>query len=191
MSAIPEDPPIRLETNRLILRSFKEEDCKPFSLYRSDPEVACYQGWEAPFSLEQAARLFLSMRSRTPGEPGQWYQMALELKTSAEMIGDCAFKRLAENNAQAEIGFTLAPRYQHQGYAAEAVRCLIDFLFGTLHMHRIIANCDPNNIASARLLQKVGLRCEGRFIESLWFKGYWASEDWYAILDREWVHEGK
>ena len=174
-----------LETARLILRSFQEQDIEPFRLYRSDPEVARYQGWEMPFSLEQATRFVTDMNSRTPGEPGQWYQIALELKTTGEMIGDCAFLRLLEDDSQAEIAFTLARQFQGQGYAAEAVSRLIGYLFCDLKLHRIRANCDPDNAASSRLLQRIGMRHEGRFVESLWFKGCWASEDWYAILSRE------
>lgn len=178
---------LHLETARLILRPFEQRDIQPFSAYRSDPYVAKYQGWQAPFSLEQATRFVDEMMTRTPGEPGQWYQFALELKKSGEMIGDCAFQRLAEDHAQAEIGFTLASPFQGQGYGTEAVRRLIDYLFGDLSLHRLRANCDPDNLASSRLLEKVGMRHEGHFVESLWFKGVWADEEWYAILQREWT----
>ncbi len=175
-----------LETPRLILRPFRERDVQPFARYRSDPEVARYQGWEAPFNPEKAARFVRGMMSRAPGEPGQWYQVAFELKSTGEMIGDCAFHRLAEDPYQAEIGFTLARPFQGQGYATEAVERLLAYLFGELELHRVRANCDPQNGASARLLQRVGMRHEGRCVESLWFKGRWADEDWYAILRREW-----
>ena len=175
-----------LETPRLILRPFEDRDAAPFALYRSDPEVARYQGWEAPFSLEQAAQFVAEEKSKTPGEPGQWVQLAMELKSTGEMIGDCAFYRLSEDPRQAEIGFTLARAFQGQGYAAEAVTRLLDYLFGGLGLHRVRANCDPENTSSARLLERVGMRHEGRFVESLWFKGRWAGEDWYAVLKREW-----
>jgi len=176
-----------LETARLILRSFEERDIEPFRLYRSDVEVAKYQGWEAPYSLEQAIHFVHEMKNKTTGKPGDWFQIALELKTSAEMIGDCAFVVLAEDEHQAEIGFTLAPSFQGWGYGAEAVTCLLDYLFGDLDLHRVRANCDPRNLASVKLMQKVGMRHEGCFSESLWYKGYWADEDWYAILEREWA----
>jgi len=127
----------------------------------------------------------MEMYSRTAGGPGKWYQVALELKTTREMIGDCAFKRLSEDHSQAEIAFTLARPFQGQGYAMEAVRRLMGYLFNDLKLYRIRANCDPDNKASSQLLQRVGMRYEGCFVESLWFKGYWASEDWYAILSRE------
>jgi RimJ/RimL family protein N-acetyltransferase len=180
-----------LETKRLILRSFEERDIEPFRLYRSDPEVAKYQGWEAPYSLEQAVKFVNEMKNKVPGTQGEWFQIALELKSSGEMIGDCAFQVLAEDDQQAEIGFTLAPQFQGQGYAAEAVKCLLGYLFGDLGLHRVRANCDPDNLASKKLLERVGLRYEGRFVESLCFKGRWADEDWYAILRREWIDRNK
>ncbi len=177
----------RLETDRLTLRPFQDKDIETFSLYRSDPEVARYQGWIAPFRIEQAAKFIKDMQSKTPGQPGQWYQIALELKASGQMIGDCAFQRLLEDPRQAEIAFTLARSFQGHGYGTEAVTRLIGYLFETLKLHRIRANTDPANFASGRLLQRLGMRHEGRFLESLWLKGSWVSEDWYAILDREWA----
>ncbi len=178
--------PLPLETPRLILRPFTDRDAEPFSRYRSDPEVARYQGWEAPFSLGQAARFVAEMKAKKPGEPGEWFQVALELKSTGELIGDVAFQRLREDERQAEIGFTLARAFQGQGYAAEAVGRLLDYLFGELGLHRVRADCDPQNAASIRLLTKVGMRHEGTFVESLWYKGGWADEDWYALLHREW-----
>ena len=175
-----------LETSRLILRPFDEQDVEAFSRYRSDPEVARYQGWEAPFSLEKAARFVAEMQVEQPGRPGGWYQLAIALKSSSLLIGDCAFTVLLEDSRQAEIGFTLAREHQGQGYAREAVEKLLEYLFTVLRLHRVRANCDPDNTSSGRLLQRVGMRHEGRFIESLWFKGAWVGEDWYAILDREW-----
>lgn len=178
--------PFRMETPRLILRPFEERDIRAFANYRSDPEVARYQGWEAPYSLDKAQQLVSEMMARMPGEPGEWYQIAIERKTGVDLIGDVVFQRLHEDPHQAEIGFTLARSFHGQGFALEAVSALLDYLFGELGLHRVRANCDPLNEGSIRLLQKVGMRHEGRFIESLWFKGGWADEEWYALLEREW-----
>jgi RimJ/RimL family protein N-acetyltransferase len=177
---------LTLETSRLLLRPFAERDADAFSRYRSDPEVARYQGWDAPYPIEQARRFVAEMAALHPGIPGEWYQLALELKSGGEMIGDVAFQFLKEAPRQAEIGFTLAHPYQGQGYAGEAVRRLLAYLFDALGLHRVRANTDPANTASARLLRRAGMRHEGRFVDSLWFKGAWASEDWYAILRSEW-----
>jgi RimJ/RimL family protein N-acetyltransferase len=176
----------RLETARLVLRPFRHEDLPTFVAYRSDPEVARYQSWEAPYP-EKLAREFLEELDTTkPGARGEWYQLAIELKDNGEMIGDCAFCVLEEDARQAEIGFTLATAYQGRGYAAEGVARLLDYLFDDLSLHRVRANCDADNERSWKLLERLGLRREAHLVEAAWFKGRWSSEYWYAVLRREW-----
>jgi RimJ/RimL family protein N-acetyltransferase len=175
-----------LETERLILRPFRDSDLEPFLAYRSDPEVARYQGWDMPYTAEKAAEFIAEMKNSPPRPPGEWYQLAIELKANRRMIGDCAFYLLAEDQRQAEIGYTLSRNYQGSGYGAEAVRRLLGYLFDELQLHRVRANTDAENTASARLLERVGMRREAHHIQSLWFKGRWSSEYWYALLRDEW-----
>jgi RimJ/RimL family protein N-acetyltransferase len=175
-----------LETQRLILRPFEERDAEPFAAYRSDPEVARYQGWDIPYSLEKARLLASEMSTFQPGVPGARFQVAVELKSSQGLIGDFYIKFMEYDARQVEIGYTLSRAHQGKGYATEALTRLLAFLFDELEVHRVRANIDPDNTASARLLKRVGMRHEGRFIESLWFKGRWASEDWYGMLQKEW-----
>ncbi|MEI2692944.1 MAG: GNAT family protein [Anaerolineae bacterium] len=104
---------------------------------------------------------------------------------SPDFIGDCAFQVLADDDQQAEIGFTFSRLYQKQGYATEAVRRLLDYLFVDLRLHRVTATCDVGNVASFRLLERVGMRREAHQIENIWFKGAWGSEYVYAMLHRE------
>lgn len=174
-------------TSRLILRSFKEGDLPGFSQYRSDPEIARYQSWNTPYSLEQAKYLFTEIGKTEPGTPGEWYQIAIERKDHPGIIGDCGFEIKRYDRLQAEIGFSFAQQFQKQGYATEAVKGLIDYLFSTFNLHRIIAICDIENQASVRLLGRLGMRREGHYIENIWFKGQWGSEYLYAILAREWM----
>jgi RimJ/RimL family protein N-acetyltransferase len=176
-----------LYSQRLALRPFEPRDAVPFARYRSDVDVARYQSWEAPYSLAQAEAFVAALQHSEPGMPGEWYQLALEVKETGEMIGDVGFVLLAEDPRQAEIGFTLAREAQGQGYATEAARRLLDYLFREMRLHRVRANCDPENGPSARVLQRAGMRHEGSFVESLWFKGRWTGEAWYAILAREWL----
>ena len=175
-----------LETDRLILRPFREADILAFSDYRSDPQVARYQGWSAPFTLEQAGTFIREMLPIKPGQPGHWYQVALERREDGVLIGDCAFY-LSEDNRQAEIAFTLASAFQGQGYAAEAVKRLLEALFIGLQLHRVFANVDPANTGSINLLTRLGFRCEGCFRKSLWLKGGWLDEQWYALLQEDWL----
>ncbi|QSJ15109.1 GNAT family N-acetyltransferase [Nostoc sp. UHCC 0702] len=177
--------PIKLETPRLVLRAFQDSDLAAFVAYRCDPEVAKYQSWDAPYPEAEAKNFIEAMKQAKPGTLGEWYQLAIELKATGEMIGDCAFC-IANDGRQAEIGFTRSQTHQKQGYATEAVTRLLDYLFTEHNLHRVIANCDPENIASAKLLKRVGMRCEGHFVKSLWFKGNWADELWFAILRDEW-----
>lgn len=175
-----------LETERLLLRPFQPSDLDSFVAYRSDPEVARYQGWDAPYSAEKAAAFITKMQKASPETSGDWYQFAVELRQNNAMIGDCAFHTLAEDKRQAEIGFSFARSYQGVGYATESIERLLVYLFRDLALHRVTAICDVENTASARLMARVGMRREGHFIDNIWFKGDWGSEYLYAILQREW-----
>jgi RimJ/RimL family protein N-acetyltransferase len=175
-----------LETPRLRLRPFTDDDLEPFVAYRSDPNIARYQSWEAPFPREHAAAFIEEMKRLQPGVPGEWYQFAVERRQAPGLIGDCAFQILAYHTQQAEIGFSMATQFQGAGYGAEAVTCLLDYLFKTLKLHRVVAACDADNIRSAKLMERVGMRREGHFVENIFFKGVWGSEYTYAILKREW-----
>ncbi len=179
----------RLETDRLYLRPLDTPDIQAFSAYRSDPDIARYQGWGTPFTEEQAEEFIEQMKAVTPGEIGQWLQLGMELKDGGTLIGDVAFQIIKDSHRQAEIGMTLSANHHGKGYGSEAVTTLVNYLFGELQVHRIIANCDPENYPAHRLLERVGFRREGCFVESLWYKGYWASELWFAMLDREWMEK--
>ncbi|HZU86313.1 MAG TPA: GNAT family protein [Anaerolineaceae bacterium] len=175
-----------LKTPRLFLRPFQETDLATFVAYRSDPDVARYQSWALPFTLEQATDFLKEMEGAQVGEPGTWYQFAVERQSHPGLIGDCAFQVASENEHQAQIGYTFSPSYQKQGYATEAVRGLLDYLFGDLHLHRVTATCDVENVASFRLLERIGMRREAHLVENIWFKGAWGSEYLYALLSKEW-----
>ena len=177
---------ILIKTSRLHLRPLEASDLEVFAAYRSDPEVARYQSWSAPYSMDQARAFLEEMNRALPGTPGAWLQLGIERQTQPGIIGDCAFQVLARDKRQAQIGFTLARASQRQGYAAEAVRGLLDFLFSEYRLHRVTAICDAQNLPSARLLERVGMRGEGHYIENVWFKGAWGDEYSYAILEREW-----
>lgn len=92
---------------------------------------------------------------------------------------------------QAEIGCTLNKDYQGQGYATEALKGMVRFLFGTLNKHRIIASVDPRNTGSIRLIERLGFRKEAHFKESYYLRGEWVDDVIYAKLKAEWVDNEK
>ena len=178
--------PFPLETDRLILRQFRDSDLEEFLSYRSDPLVARYQGWEIPYERETGQVFISDMKNALPGIPGEWFQAAIELKRSQQLLGDCAFHIMKSDKRQAYIGVTLAHKSWGKGYGEEACRRLMEHLFSELLLHRVVAECDVENTASYTLLERLGFRREAHLIENIWFKGVWGSEYHYAMLDREW-----
>lgn len=171
-------------TERLMLRRFTEDDSEAFAGYRSDPRVARYQGWSAPVPLAAAAELVGEFAGGDPQQPG-WFQYAVELRATRTLIGDVGVN-LHENRMQAEIGFTIATAYQGQGYATEALRRVLDHLFGERGLRRVSAECDARNLASARLLTRLGFRQEGHRIAHTWLKGEWTDDLLFGLLTTDW-----
>ena len=174
-----------LFTRRLVLRRFAAHDLAAFHAYRNEPGLGRFQSWEA-LGLTEAAEFIQEHQVREAGVPGQWLQIAVALRETDALIGDCAFKVHANDIRQATIGGTLARKYHRQGYVFEGMTCLLDCLFEKLNLHRVVADTDPGNKASWVVMERLGLRREGHLKQSLWFKGRWADEYLYAILRDEW-----
>ena len=175
-----------LATERLVLRRFRPDDLDAFVAYRSDPGIARYQSWEAPYPPDQAHQLLRELQRTHPDTPGEWFQFAVARREADRLIGDCAALVRADDPRQAEIGFTLAAEHQGQGYATEAVRRLLHYLLIERGKHRVTATCDDRNTRSAAVLERVGMRREGHLLESTWSKGEWTSDLLYGALRREW-----
>lgn len=175
-----------LTTERLVLRRFRPGDLDAFVAYRSNPEVARYQNWEAPYPPSQAHQLLQELQATHPDTPGEWFQFAVALRHTDRLVGDCAAHVRADDPCQAEVGFTLAPEHQGRGYATEAVRRLLHYLLIERGKHRVSATCDDRNTRSAAVLERVGMRREGHLLEGTWSKGEWISDLLYAVLRREW-----
>lgn len=176
-----------METERLILRKFKESDVDTFFNYRTNPKVVMYQseGW-VNYKHEQAVEFVKKQMNFEPGIRDTWFQIAIELKDTGNLIGDIAIHTLPEDINQVEIGFSLNPIYQNKGFGIEAVKRLIEYIFNVLNMHRVIAITDARNKPSVKLLEKVGFRKEGHFIKNAWYKGEYTDEYFFALLKEEW-----
>ena len=98
------------------------------------------------------------------------------------LIGDMGISFTNHNNMQAELGCTLHKDYQKKGYATEALKAIVDYLFGTLDKHRIIASVDPRNTASIQLIERLGFRKEAHFKESYYLRGDWVDDIIYVQL---------
>jgi RimJ/RimL family protein N-acetyltransferase len=136
--------------------------------------------------VDQLRSYFEELAGMDPDTPGAWYQLGIVLRSGGELIGDCGI-HILDDPRQAEIGITVARQFQCHGYATEALRAIVGYLFGKLRKHRISASIDPRNIGSIRLMQRLGFRQEAHMIGSLWFKGQWVDDVVFAMLAREWA----
>lgn len=176
----------QLDTARLRIRRFRPEDLDALLGYRNDPDVARFQGWDVPYPRAEGRDFIDGLVDVSPGQPGTWFQFAVALIASDLLIGDCALRTSRSDPRQAELGFSFASAHQRHGYASEAVRGVLAYVFTTLGMHRVFSITDTRNQRAQRLLDRVGFRREGEFIENTWFKGQWSSEFFYAQRASEW-----
>jgi RimJ/RimL family protein N-acetyltransferase len=177
----------RLETPRLLIRRFAAADADAFATYRSVPEVARFQSWDAPYPLERAREFIGWLQEHHPDEPGEWYQLAIAtLDRPDALIGDLALHPHADEPAVVDIGFTVAPEAQGLGYAAEAVTALLGYLFDSRGKHRVAADCDTRNDRSAALLRRVGFQEEGVLRECFRDGDAWADLRLFALLADAW-----
>jgi RimJ/RimL family protein N-acetyltransferase len=176
------EPTIFMETPRLWLRPFTQADIHPFVAMRSDPVIARYQSW-SDFTEADGYLFILDMAQTQPGIPGEWYQFAVALRDTNIFIGDCALFT-GEDGRSGEIGYTFARAHQRQGYATEAVTAVLNYAFHTLHLQQIMATADGRNIASIKLLQRLGFQQEKQ--ETVWFKGQRVRENSYMLTKENW-----
>ena len=102
------------------------------------------------------------------------------------IIGDLTLVLSSIKHRRATIGWVLNPQFQGKGYAAEAASRVLTLAFDEVGSHRVVAELDPRNTASASLCTRLGMRLEGHFVHSGIVEGEWADLAVYAILDVEW-----
>lgn len=140
-------------------------------------------------SEREARGMIRRLEREQPGTPDEWFQFAIARKGADYLIGDCALKVGRGDPRQAEIGSTLSRAYRGQGYATEAVSRLLDYAFGAMGLHRVVATTDQRNERSFGLLERPGVGREGSFVRNAWSKGDWASEYLSAVPGEEWLNE--
>jgi [ribosomal protein S5]-alanine N-acetyltransferase len=159
---------MNLLTDRLILRSFEESDGEPLHEVRSDPEVGRYSDFHSKTEEETRGWLSdtLAYDRAHSDDPARAYNLAIVLKTEDRLIGWIGIGRPSRPSLPGELdfGYALSRRYWGRDYMTEAVQALLAFGFRMLHAQRIFAECQPPNVASARVMEKAGMRYEGRFL---------------------------
>lgn len=164
----PAEPPsaLALETPRLRLREFEERDLADMHAYRSDPEVLRFLSRARPFSRWEVSQFLALVLGQKWHPRRERYQLGVYLAEERRLIGECSLDLLyPEGQTEAPdvalIGFMLHRDYWGRGYATETARALVRFGLEELRLDAVHAGCLPENEASRRVLEKVGLVCQG------------------------------
>lgn len=180
---------MKLTTQRLVLREFVAEDWPAVLAYQSDPRYLRYYEWTERTEADVLTFVQRFVDWQTE-EPRIKYQLAITLPEDGRLIGNCGL-RLAEAGAKVgDLGYEIAPIYWGQGYATEAATEMLRFGFGELGLHRIWSHTVGENVASQRVLEKLGMRYEGRLRETQRYKGRWWDTVVHGILAEEWGVSG-
>lgn len=174
-----------IESERMLLRKMIATDASRVFSYRSDEETNKYQSW-IPETKEDVDILIAEKTASKPNVPDSWFQLVIVLKTTGDVIGDVGLHFFETGSGTAEIGCTLDKRHHGQGFAVEALRAALDYLFETLNKRRVTASVAPRNGASLKMLERLGMRQEAHFKESYFFKGEWVDDVIYAMLRSDW-----
>lgn len=174
-----------ITTARLVLREIEPGDWPAVLAYQRDERYLRYYAWTE--RTESQVRDFVQMLVNLRFEqPRRKFQLAITLPQDGTLIGNCGIRRKQENEWEADIGYELNPEYWGRGYATEAAQAVVAFGFNDLGLHRVSSWCIADNLASAHVLEKVGMRMEGRLRENEHFKGRRWDTLLYGLLKHEW-----
>ncbi len=175
---------MKLETERLVLRDIREDDWRALLAIESRPEQVRYQSFDA--HTEDTVRAYIArVIAGAREEPRLVYDLAIT-RDGGELLGRAGFRRDASELRVGELWFNVAPELTGQGLATEAARAIVTFAFRELGMHRMFGDCDPRNPASARVMERLGMRREGHHVQNVFLKGEWCDSLIYAVLASEW-----
>jgi len=164
---------VAIDTKRTNLKRLSLEDAATLFAYRSSPEVYAYHAWN-PENMEEAESFIRVHSIESKASVGEWKQLGIYDKEDSGLIGDCGFYRA--NAEEAEIGYTVVPQHQGRGIATEVVRSLVEYIFRETSTHRIVAKTDPENIASIKVLERIGFEKVSHLVNSVQIRGEWKDD---------------
>ncbi|MFF9785593.1 GNAT family N-acetyltransferase [Streptomyces nigrescens] len=183
---LPYTPAYPIRTERLDLRPVTDDDFAAIHAYQRLPEVCRYLYWGPHDEAASRASVADKATRTTLRASGDFLQLAVVVRETGTLVGDVTFVWNSREHRQGGIGYVFHPAHTGHGYATEASRALLKLGFEELQLHRIQAELDGRNTASARLLERLGMRREGHLRENEFLDGEWSDEVIYAMLAREW-----
>jgi RimJ/RimL family protein N-acetyltransferase len=164
---LPELPAlVSLRTERLLVRDLRDEDLPALLAFLGDPQVLRYLQRTEPLSRDEVWGELCSARYLQWQEPRYHYDLGIVLPESEQLIGKCSLSLMLPNETAREanaatIGFLIRRDQWGQGYASEAARAVLGLAFGELGLPCVFGGCHPENTASRRVLERLGMSFQG------------------------------
>lgn len=179
-------PDYPIATGRLLLRPYAESDLDDLHDIQSVPGVTRYLYRDVRSRDEVREWLEKKIRGSALIEQGEVLTLAVVLPDTGTVIGDVVLKWVSSKHRQGEIGYMFHPEFGGKGYATEAAAVMLRLGFDELCLHRIVGRLDGRNAASARVLERLGMRREALFVQNEIVKGEWTDELVYGMTEDEW-----
>ena len=179
---------IYLETERLILRDYREDDFNEYYRLKSDSKTMYYLQDIQLHTKEEAYDDFHKVLDDMSKVDRKFYFMHIELKDSHEQVGSIGYTVMNDTPVGKIVhaGYFTYPEFWVKGYATEAFRRVLEFAFSENNVYRMSTGCLAENIGSERVMQKCGLIKEAEHIDYEWHDGKMKTRLEYRLLKREW-----
>jgi len=174
----------RLIGKRVVVRPLVPDDAASLHENINDYDIYKYTlTIPHPYKLSDAEWFINHAKEKL--EQKKSYDLGIELKETGKIIGGMAICHIDEKHDAAEVGYWLGKKYWGQSITSESLELLMDFAFNELKLHRLYANTFIENIASQRVLEKAGFKCEGRRKEAIKKDGKYCDDFIYGLISSD------
>jgi ribosomal-protein-alanine N-acetyltransferase len=175
------------QTSNLFIRELTKSDITNIHDLHSLPQTDEFNTLGIPESISTTEKIVAEWITAQLQQPRVSYTFCIEHTNTKEFIGLIGMKMGKPKYLTAEIWYKLHPSQWKKGFATDALNKLLHFAFTELKLHRIEAGCAVENIASVKVLEKVGMIREGRKRKKLPIRGEWKDNYFYAILEEDFL----
>lgn len=169
----------------IYLRPAVEADYAAIKAYRKNPENCRYI--RPPESDEKTMAFVQQLSAPWDFSLGRWNGLVICLQANHRLVGEIAFRIEDWDNQRAEIGYRLSETAAGQGICTQAASLFIDYLFGQLGFFKVVAKCDPRNVASYRVMEKLGFAREAYFKQHYLIADEWTDQVDYGVTVHSWL----
>lgn len=174
---------LTLRTDRLLIRRFAQRDIDADVDHQLHPDVMRHI--RAVPSRQKAEDDALAYCEPWKGDEGEWCAFAVVLPDTSEYLGALVFRIENFDRQTVEFGYRFHPDHQGYGFATESCRALLQFLFETAGVHKVIALCSEQNVASYRLMERLGMQREAVLRGYIQMDGEWVDDLLYGLFADE------